>query len=820
MMALATSEELSAPAAPRLMIVEDESIVALDLRDNLESLGYSVVGVAASQAAALRLAQQERPDLVLMDINLGRGGDGIEAASALRELNDVPVVYLTAYAESEMLSRAAATAPYGYLLKPFELRELNATVRMALTRHQADLVVARTQQRLLLALDAAELGVMEFAPSNGVMRLDGHHEFISRSRARGFDLPRDEFLAALDPISRLQMLGLTEPGQTLHCVAKWTSPGQGPVWLEINACHFDAERKVVGVFRDVSAKVHDDDQLRQAAVVFESAAEAILILDLHGATVSVNRSFEKLTGWTLAEVRGQRPAEFLHARRADDALPDGERRESQAKGCDGEVTCVRKDGSMFPAWEHVSPVLDASGKVSHSVMTFSDISALRRAEHRIHHLAFHDPLTGLGNRNYLEQFLREFQSDAVQGETGGLGVLFIDLDGFKTINDTLGHAAGDQLLVAIARRLEGSLRSVDIPIRVGGDEFIVLTRHDKEQDASNLAEKLLEVIKLPISLGRHEQLQVSASIGIALYPQHAQLPELLIQAADNAMYEAKALGRNRFALFTQSLAQQSEHRLRTEQGLRQALGTEQLVLHWQPIVDAGTGRASGAEALLRWTSPDLGLVMPDRFIPVAEDSGFILELGRWTLEAAIRQFAAWRDQGLALDYVSINVSVKQFKDEMLVANLARLLEQYKVAASSVEIEITESALLAMESAQRRLVELKALDVRVALDDFGTGYSSLSLLKLLPLRRIKIDRSFVKDLERSASDQEIVRAICALAGSLSLEVVAEGVESVAQRNFLLGVGVDALQGLYYGPALGAGAFAAWLGSADASAHVDA
>ncbi|MBV8471456.1 MAG: EAL domain-containing protein [Burkholderiaceae bacterium] len=808
-MMAAAPEDSIAPVAPRLLIVEDESIVALDLRDNLETLGFSVVGVAASQASALRLVQRERPDLVLMDINLGRGGDGIQTAAVMRELVDVPVVYLTAYAESEMLRRASATVPYGYLLKPFELRELNATVRMALVRHQADRVVAQTQERLLLALDAAELGVMEFASAQDCIRLDGHHEFLSQSQLRGFCLPRDEFVAALDPIARLQLQGLLEPGQTLHCVAKWAPAGQRPVWLEINACHFKSENKVVGVFRDVSAKVRDEDKLRQAAVVFESAAEAILILDLHGAAVSVNRSFEKLTGWTQEEVRGRKPADFLHARRADDVLRDGAEADANGGGLNGEVTCKRKDGSMFPAWEHVSPVLDEAGQMSHSVMTFSDISALRRAEHRIHHLAFHDPLTGLGNRNFLDQFLREFQASTQLGERSGLGVLFIDLDGFKTINDTLGHAAGDQLLVAIARRLEGSLRSVDIPVRLGGDEFIVLTRHDKEQDASNLAEKLLDVIKLPVSLGLSEQLQVSASIGIALYPQHASQPELLIQAADNAMYEAKALGRNRFALFTQSLAQQSERRLRTEQGLRQAMGTQQLMLHWQPIVDARSGRASGAEALLRWTSPELGQVAPDRFIPVAEDCGFILELGRWVLEAAIAQFAAWQAQGLMLDSVSINVSVKQFKDDKLVAELARLLDQYQVAAGSVELEITESALLAMESAQRRLAELTALGVRVTLDDFGTGYSSLSLLKLLPLRRIKIDRSFVKDLERTPSDQEIVRAICSLAGSLSLEVVAEGVESAAQRDYLQSVGVDALQGIHFSAALGADEFADWL-----------
>lgn len=797
--------------SPRIYIVEDEGIVALDLSDNLSSLGFDVAGVAASESDALRGVDATRPDMVLMDINLGRGGDGIRAAQQIRERFGIPVIYLTAYAEPETLSRAGATTPYGYLLKPFEMRELNATLRMALAKHAEDRAIARGQQRLRLALDAANLGVMEYFPDSQLVELDGHYQPLAEQQARGFCLPRDEFLAHLDEVSRDKLRALLTPGAAIHCVAQWRGEDGSALWLEIHACHFDAERKVVGVFRDVTAKVRSDTLLRQAAVVFESAADAILILDAQGLVISANPAFESMTGWPCAEVIGRRPGDFLYARRRDDrhelALPA-----HQLTDWSGEVTCRRKDLGSFPAWEHIAPVVNETGQLTHRVLSFSDISALRRAERHIHHLAFHDPLTGLGNRNYLDQCLQELQASQEE-QSSPYGVLFIDLDGFKLINDTLGHAMGDELLIALARRLVASLRSSDIAIRLGGDEFVVLVRQAREEDFYHLAEKLLAIFRLPVTIGSAERIQVSASIGIAMLPQHVMDGAALIKAADSAMYAAKAGGRNRYEVFTDSLAVQSERRLRIEQGLRRALGSPQLSVHWQPVVDLRDGRLLAAEALVRWDSPELGRVAPDEFIAVAEDSGVIQDLGRWIITEALNQFAAWRAAGVAPPCIAVNVSARQFKDNELQPLLASLLQSLQLPAEAVEIELTESTLQSVESSQGRMTALRELGLRLALDDFGTGFSSLSMLRHLPLTRVKIDKSFVQGLGEHDSDQAVVRAIMALAASLQLEVTAEGVETEAQREHLLALGVQACQGWLYARAMPAMEFQAWTAGRD-------
>lgn len=421
-------------ATPRVFIVEDEAIVALDLQDQLQSLGYEVVGIAASEQTALQGVGRSAPDMVLMDINLGRGGDGVRAASVIQGQHGVPVVYLTAYAEPETLSRASATQPYGYLLKPFEGRELNATLRVAWARHLRD-------------------------------------------------------------------------------------------------CETD--RQSTG--------------LRQAAMAFNAAAEAILVLDRDGKVQRVNPAFERLTGWPANEVLGHTPESFLQARRADDPLHDGAVDPGRPLIRQGEVSCLRRDGSVFPSWQHVSAVVDPAGQTAHQVVTFSDITALRQADHRLRQWALHDALTGLGNRYYLEQCLGE-RMDDFQGSGQGFAVLFIDLDGFKSVNDQWGHAAGDAVLIDMARRLQASLRSTDVAIRLGGDEFVILVRQAREADVCALADKLLALFNAPVALEAGGQVALSASIGIAVFPRHAESVEALMIAADRAMYNAKARGRNGYCV--------------------------------------------------------------------------------------------------------------------------------------------------------------------------------------------------------------------------------------------------------------------------------
>ena len=787
----------------KVLVVEDERIVALDLKMSLEDMGYVVTGMGASESEALQLAAHHQPDMVLMDINLGAGGDGIHAAQRIMTDLDIPVVYLTAYDTQEAIDRANAVAPYGYLLKPVEMGDLHATIQVATARHREQASRQRLEQRLRLALDAARMGVFEFHPERDTVVFDGHLPEHLGTLPRGFSMDRETFMARFSPEDRRQFLALWEVGGVAHNVVRWSGADEQPLWLEFHACHFANERRVVGVFRDVTDSAESASRLRQAAVVFESAAEAIAILSPQGDIVSVNPAFHALTGWSGAEVLGRNAAEFLHRRRARDSLFPATQGNQQ-----GEVLCARKDGSQFPAWEHTADVRDEFGQVTHRVLSFSDISALRQAEGRIRHLAYHDPLTGLGNRHQLETVLGEWQAQ-FESEGTGFGVLFIDLDGFKVINDTLGHDQGDALLRALAQRLSACLRADDFVARLGGDEFVVLARDTDPELLRTLAHKLLALCRTPVVLGKGAHVQVSASIGIATLPQHALTWGDLMKAADSAMYAAKGDGHDCLRLFSEDLAQQAQAQLALEQGLRQALVERQFQLQYQPVVDLRTGALTGLEALLRWHSPTLGAVPPDRFIPVAEETGLIVPIGAWVLSEALAQMARWQAQGLPGLRVAVNVSARQLREVGFAQDLAGALAAHGVAAGCLEVEITESALQHVEHCQARLAELQAMGIDVALDDFGTGFSALSSLRDLPLNRLKIDKSFVRELGRSSRDAAIVHAVVEVARSLNLRITAEGVERPDQRRALLDMGVTECQGWLFAKAMPPVELEAWV-----------
>ncbi|MDT9000012.1 EAL domain-containing protein [Paucibacter sp. APW11] len=779
----------------RVQIVEDERIVALDLRSGLEQMGYEVVGIAANESAALELADRTAPDLVLMDIHLDRGSDGIAAARQLRERYAVPVVFLTAYSEPETLSRAAESAPYGYLLKPFELRELNATVRMAMARRAEERKTEAAERRLLLALESARMTVLELDASSSRLRWSGHaHNPALAELSRTLTLA--ELQRQLDAGGRSALDALILRGEPVDRTCAWAAPDAAPRWLEIHARHFESEALIMGMVRDVTDRVHAEARLRQAVAAFDATEEAMLFLDGLQRVLSCNPAFSTLTLWTEDEVRGRCPHDFLYARR------HGDRAELPQQAHHGEVTCWRRDGSTFPALEHLSPVLDENGEATHFVLSFADISEIRDTQFKLQHLALHDPLTGLGNRLHLQETLQAHQQ-------GALALIFLDLDGFKTINDTLGHETGDELLKAIATRLSALLRREDLAVRLGGDEFVVLMAEPRRaEDALQLAEKLLHAVAQPVQLAA-QRICVSASAGVALYPQQLSSPGALLKAADAAMYEAKARGRNRASLFDNSMTQEASALLQIEQGLRQVLQTRQLRLHWQPMVRLADGAIIGAEALLRWHHPKLGEIGPQRFIPVAESCGLICAIGSWVLEQACGQLAEWRAAGLLLPRIAVNVSVRQFEQQDLLGQVRELLRRHALPPDCLELEVTES--LFAQAAQLRgvLQQLRALGVRIALDDFGTGFSSLGQLTALPLDRLKIDRSFVAELGHSNDAAAVVLAVVTLARSLGLAVIAEGVETEAQREHLRELGVEEAQGWLYHRALSAAAITALL-----------
>ena len=790
--------------ANTILIVEDELIVALDLKQTLTGLGFRVLGMATAQSEAVSLALALRPQLVLMDINLGAGGDGISAAAEINRAIDIPIVFLTAYADNDILRRAGQVAPHGYLVKPVQQRELNAVVQMALARFRASVRRMQAERRLRLALDSAKMSMITLPAGTDLVEIDGFFAPLADESIRGLRMPLTDFLGHLSKQAQAKVNALLEHGGDLHLLARWEpSPDAKAQWLEVHASYVASEDAVVGMCRDVSQQIQQEDELRQAAVVFEAAADAILILDAEGRITTANPAFTSLTGWPRDEIRGRHPNEFLHARRGSDReLLDQTPIEVLGHA---EVVCVRRDGTTFPGWEHVAPVHNDEGGITQRVLTFTDISALRMAESKVRHLAFHDALTGLGNRHQL----RESLSALADGVVACL--MFLDLDGFKVINDSLGHDAGDRLLVVIAERIQGMLRPADVAIRLGGDEFVLLIQSVGSDQVSGVAQRVLDVVRAPIDMASGGPVQVSGSLGVAMFPRDGADADTLLRAADIAMCAAKAAGRNRFSYYEQAMAKTANERLAIEQGLLQAMGNGELTLHWQPQVALHTRRIVGAEALLRWTSARHGVIAADRFIPIAEESGLIQPLGRWVLRQSLTMWAQWLRDGFVDGRLAVNVSALQLQDDGFADQLAEELRASGMPANMLEIEVTETALQRVQQVELKLTRIKELGVCVALDDFGTGYSSLSMLKILPLKRLKIDRAFVRDVVTSRSDQAIVRAIVAMAGAMDLELIAEGVEEVGQSDWLRAAGVSEAQGWLFARAMPADEFLSGLGA---------
>lgn len=434
-----------------------------------------------------------------------------------------------------------------------------------------------------------------------------------------------------------------------------------------------------------------------------------------------------------------------------------------------------------------------------------EVGERKRAETRLEHLAHHDPLTGLPNRLLFTRQLPRSVSNA-QRHKQQVAVLFIDLDRFKEVNDTMGHSAGDELLREVSARLSQHLRSGDLLARLGGDEFVcVLENLQAPFEASQVAEKLITCVASPITLRGHE-VSISASIGISLFPADGTTPDDLLRAADTAMYQAKKHGRNTYHFYTPEMTQSARERAQLDRLLRHAIANNELEVHYQIKMALGNyATPSGAEALVRWTNPELGAVPPARFIPIAEESGYIVELGEWVLRQACRQMALWRAQGVNIPKISVNLSVRQLERADILETVRSALQENGLAPEALELEITESVIMDADDAISVMKQLSELGVQLAVDDFGTGYSSLSYLKLLPIQTLKIDRSFVVGIGDNSGDESIIRAVIGMAQSLGLSTVAEGVETLAQLAFLQQVGCEQIQGYLFGKPLPAADF---------------
>jgi diguanylate cyclase (GGDEF)-like protein/PAS domain S-box-containing protein len=549
--------------------------------------------------------------------------------------------------------------------------------------------------------------------------------------------------------------------------------------------------------RNLIQREAERGKLRLAEYVFNFSGEAIMVNDRNNRILDVNAAFIKLTGYSKAEVLGKDPKMLASGRSTKEEF----RAMWEAilhDGCwQGELWEQRKDGSVYPKFMTVSVVRDRGGEVEFYLANFVDVSRYKESEQRFAHLAHHDVLTGLPNRLHLQIFLEQSMLIAKR-RSEQLAVMFLDLDRFKNVNDTLGHPVGDALLVQVAARLKSCIRAYDEVARLGGDEFVVILRGpDIFCDAIAVAKKLNHQLSQPFLIDTHT-LHTSTSIGIALYPDNAEHIDDLMKNADTSMYFAKADGGNVFRFFSPTMNLGAHEKLKMESQLYEAIDKQELRLHYQIQVDE-MHRPLGAEALIRWLHPERGLVGPMQFIPLIEESGLIVPIGHWVFETACAQLKAWQHDALTRELVlAVNVSAKQFRQSDFVEHMSEVVRRHAINPALLKLEITESLLLKnIQEVIAIMAALKELGVRFSLDDFGTGYSCLQYLKRLPLDQLKIDQSFLRDLATDGSDQAIVRTIIAMAQNLNLDVIAEGVETAEQRDILLSMGCVHYQGYLFG-----------------------
>ncbi len=554
--------------------------------------------------------------------------------------------------------------------------------------------------------------------------------------------------------------------------------------------------RMLGVAGEITARKEREAALELAAQVLEYTPEGVLVTDTELRILTVNPAFTRTTGYSAEEALGNPPSMLSSGRHGRDFYQNMWHALRDRGEWQGEIWNRRKNGDIYPEWLNIAAIRNRAGEVTHYAAVFSDLSSQEQVREQLHRLAYYDVLTGLPNRDLFRDRLTNAAARARRnGST--VGLVFLDLDRFKNVNDSLGHSAGDALLKAVAERLTGRFRESDTIARIGGDEFaIVLADIRDADDAANAAASVLNVLHAPIIVEGHE-LFASASIGISLCPDDGEDPELLIRNADAAMYRAKSLGRNGYQFYTEEMGVHSAERLVMEGELRRAIERGELSLALQPQIDLATGTICGAEALARWHNERLGSVRPDIFIALAEETGLIGDLGRWVLDASLAEASRWQRAGFTGLSIAVNVSGHQLAGGTLVAELKGALEQHAVPPECVELELTESVL--MENAERTVAllgELHAQGVSLAVDDFGTGYSSLAYLKRFDIDKLKIDKSFVNDITLNRSDAEIAATVIAMGHKLGLRVVAEGVETREQLQFLAEQGCDQIQGYLF------------------------
>ncbi len=809
---------------PLILVIEDDPGVAALETELIEDLGCDVVSVGSGKAALDWLATcPAPPTLMLMDFSLPdmNGTDLLERIYE-RRITRPAFIVATGAGDEHVAVDLMRRGALNYLIKDHAFLNVLPT---AIQRALSDLAIARrlaaAESRLRLAARVLD------GTAEGVYVTDDQHRIIETNPAcetlTGYS--REEMVGqspmlliartpAAEHIVQNVIPALTEYGKWAGEIPLQRKDGT-PVVVDATISRIEGDAgeptSYVTLFNDITQRKQAESELRVAATAFETQ-EGMMITDANRIILRVNRAFTRITGYPPEEAVGQTPRLLKSGRHPPEFYAAMTESLLHSGDWQGEIWNRRKNGDIYPEWLTITTVNDETGQLVNFVATLTDITFRKQAEDEIKHLAFYDPLTRLPNRRLMIDRLRHALAVAERhGHHGAL--MLLDLDNFKNLNDTLGHDAGDQLLVEVAKRLEGCMRDGDTVARLGGDEFVVILEglddgHVAPMQAENVAVKILANLNQPYEIDVTEVLagksirslrhhQCSASIGIALFDSQEMAAEELLKRADTAMYEAKSAGRDTLCFFDHGMQAVLSARATLESELRHAIVAEQFAVFFQPQVDAA-GRVIGAEALVRWQHPQRGMVSPAEFIPVAEETGLILPIGFWVLHQSCQRLADWaKVPEFAHLTLAVNISARQFNMPHLVDEVLSLVEATGAPADHLKLELTESLLLKnTDDVIAKMNELRGHGVRFSLDDFGTGYSSLSYLKALPLDQLKIDQSFVRDVLTDPNDAAIARTIVALADALGLAVIAEGVETEEQRVFLGAAGCPHYQGYLF------------------------
>jgi len=823
-------EATTNPSPTTVLLIEDDPADAKLIQDALAGTGGSLFQVewVTRLSEALERLGSENFEVVLLDLSLP-DSQGLEAFDqVLQAAPDALILVLSGLTDEENVRQAMARGAHDYFSKGHvDAHWLPRALRYVMERKTDRGSLQSSEERFRAMSDASPLGIFVSDIEGSCVYTNAAYQTISGLTPE--QTLGTNWYTAIHPEDRERVLA------EWHNAALGQAPFQtefrflqgddGIVWTRVSSAAMLNGKKSLGlvqIVEDITERKSAELILRtaeeslfeekeRAQVTLNSIGDAVLTTDLLGKVTYLNLVAEKMTGWSQAEALGRPIAEVFTILDGATRLPAANPmlraiEENRTVELETDSVLIRRDGSEFAIEDSAAPIHNRDGRVIGAVIVFHDVTESRAMALEMAHLAQHDFLTSLPNRLLLTERFSHAISLA-QRHDKQVGVLFLDLDNFKHINDSLGHAIGDRLLQSVASRLMECVRTTDTVCRQGGDEFVILLAEiGRPQDAAHVAETLRTALALPHLIDGHE-LHVSLSIGISVYPDDGTDVDVLMQNADAAMYHAKASGRNNVQFFKPDINARAVRRQFVESSLRRALKQEEFLLHYQPKIDLASGAITGVEALIRWQDPDLGLVYPAQFVPVAEENGLIIPVGRWVLREACRQVQAWLDAGLAAVPVSVNISAVEFRHKDFLSGLALILKETGLAPHYLELEMTESILMHdTESSASVLQALKAMGVQLAIDDFGTGYSSLSYLKRFPIDTLKIDQSFVRDIATDADDATIVTAVIGMGRNLKQRVIAEGVETQAQLDFLQARHCDEGQGFHFSHPVSAEDFA--------------